>query len=156
MIRKADKQDIPALISLLHQVNDVHADGRPDLFVHGHTKYDEAELEVLLDDEDRPVFVSVDDNGTTEGYSFSQISRYHEGDHLKPHTSLYIDDICVNAACRRRGVGRRLYEHTERFAKSIGCHNITLNVWAANEGAQRFYDSLGLKLQKTTLEKILI
>jgi len=31
MIRKADIEDIPALLALLHQVNDVHADGRPDL-----------------------------------------------------------------------------------------------------------------------------
>lgn len=155
MIRKADKQDIPALISLLHQVNDIHADGRPDIFVHGNTKYNAAGLELLLEDKDRPVFVSVDNDGIVEGYSFSQINRYAEGDHLKPHTSLYIDDICVNAACRRRGVGRKLYEYTEKFAKSIGCHNITLNVWAANQSAQQFYDTLGLKPQKTTLEKIL-
>ncbi|MGM9774359.1 MAG: GNAT family N-acetyltransferase [Candidatus Egerieousia sp.] len=68
---------------------------------------------------------------------------------------LYIDDICVNSSLRGRGVGRKLYEYTENFAKSIGCHNITLNVWTANPGAQRFYESLGLVPQKTTLEKIL-
>lgn len=155
MIRKAEKQDIPALIELLHQVNDLHADGRPDLFVHGHTKYNARELEALLGDKDFPVFVEVNDDGIIEGYSFSQIHRNPEGGHLRPHTSLYIDDICVNASCRGRGVGRRLYEHTEAFARSIGCHNITLNVWAANTGARRFYESLGLRVQKTTLESIL-
>lgn len=155
MIRKAEKQDIPAQIELLHQVNDLHADGRPDLFVHGHTKYNAQELEAMLDDEDSPIFVSLDNEGIVRGYSFSQIHRCPEGGHLKAHTSLYIDDICVNASCRGQGVGRSLYEHTEAFAKSIGCHNITLNVWAANLNAQRFYESLGLRVQKTTLERIL-
>lgn len=155
MIRKANKQDIPALLSLLHQVNDVHADGRPDLFVHGHTKYDAEELEELLQDENRPVFVSVDNEGHINGYSFSQINRYPEGGHLNPHLSLYIDDICVDSTCRGQGVGRKLYEYTEAFAQSLGCHNITLNVWAANEGARLFYEALDLKPQKTTLEKIL-
>ena len=155
MIRKAEKQDIPALIELLHQVNDLHADGRPDLFVHGHTKYNAQELEAMLDDEDSPIFVSLDNEGIVRGYSFSQIHRCPEGGHLKAHTSLYIDDICVNASCRGQGVGRSLYEHTEAFAKSIGCHNITLNVWAANLNAQRFYESLGLRVQKTTLERVL-
>lgn len=155
MIRKADIEDIPALIALLHQVNDVHADGRPDLFLHGHTKYGAAELKELLRDEDRPVFVSVGDSGEVEGYSFSQIIRHPEGGHLRAHISLYIDDICIDESCRGRGIGRQLYEHTEAFAKSIGCHNLTLNVWEANAGAKRFYETLGLKTQKTTLEKIL-
>lgn len=155
MIRKAEKQDIPSLIELLHQVNDLHADGRPDLFVHGHTKYNAQELEAMLADEDSPIFVSLDNEGIVQGYSFSQIHRCPEGGHLKAHTSLYIDDICVNASCHGQGVGRSLYEHTETFAKSIGCHNITLNVWAANLNAQRFYESLGLRVQKTTLERIL-
>lgn len=155
MIRKADIEDIPSLIALLHQVNDVHADGRPDLFLHGHTKYDTAQLEELLRDGDRPVFVSVDDDGTVEGYSFSQISHHPEGGHLRAHISLYIDDICVDETCRGRGIGRQLYEYTEAFAKSIGCHNLTLNIWECNAGAKRFYEALGLKTQKTTLEKIL-
>lgn len=154
MIRKAESRDIPAILGLLRQVNDVHADGRPDLFVHGHTKYGAQELEGILADADSPVFVSEDGDGRIEGYSFSRISRHPEGGHLRPHISLYIDDICVDAACRRRGVGRRIYEYTEAFARSMGCHNVTLNVWAANPGARSFYESLGLREQKTTLEKI--
>lgn len=155
MIRKAEKRDIPALIELLGQVNDVHAEGRPDLFMMGHTKYDAAELEALLEDPDRPVFVAEDESGKVVGYSFSVIQRYPEGGHLRPHLSLYIDDICVDANCRGRGVGRSLYDYTANFAKNIGCYNITLNVWAANHSARRFYESLGLKVQKTTMEQLL-
>ena len=56
-IRRADFRDIPALDHLLFQVNDVHADGRPDIFIHGMKKYTDDELAELLQDESRQVFV---------------------------------------------------------------------------------------------------
>ena len=33
MIRKATHNDIPRILELLSQVNDVHAEGRPDFFI---------------------------------------------------------------------------------------------------------------------------
>ena len=39
MIREATIQDLASLNHLLFQVNNVHADGRPDLFQHGSKKY---------------------------------------------------------------------------------------------------------------------
>ena len=57
MIRPANKNDIKRIIELLHQVNMVHHVLRPDLFKPYTTKYDEQELENLLDDESKPIFV---------------------------------------------------------------------------------------------------
>lgn len=37
MIRKVEERDGARIMELLHQVNDVHAEGRHDLFVKGHT-----------------------------------------------------------------------------------------------------------------------
>ena len=39
MIRKATTNDIPRILELLSQVNDVHAEGRPDYFIKGKRKY---------------------------------------------------------------------------------------------------------------------
>ena len=61
MVRKATKRDIAAIIGLLHQVDMVHHVIRPDLFKPNTTKYNEQELEALLEDESKPVFVY--DNG---------------------------------------------------------------------------------------------
>ena len=38
MIRRAVKKDIPELARILVQVNNVHAQGRPDLFLKDHRK----------------------------------------------------------------------------------------------------------------------
>ena len=48
-----------------------------------------------------------------------------------------------------------LYEYVRDYAKSIGCHNITLNVWEGNNPAISFYKNMGMQVQKTTMEIIL-
>ena len=52
-------------------------------------------------------------------------------------------------------MGRALYEYVRDYARSIGCHNITLNVWEGNEAALCFYRNMGMKVQKTGMEVIL-
>ena len=153
-IRKAEDRDIPGILGLLVQVNMVHHNGRPDLFKGPATKYTEAQLRAILRDETTPVFVAVD-GGAVEGHAFCVIKQFPGDNILTDIKTLYIDDICVDESCRGRGTGRALYGHVRQFAKALGCYNLTLNVWSLNEGALRFYESLGLVPQKIGMEQIL-
>ena len=153
MIRKAAKEDIQRIIELLHQVNMVHHVIRPDLFKPHTTKYNEQELEAMLDDDSKPIFVF--DDGMVLGYAFCQVSEVKNNQLLEDIKTLYIDDICVDENARGKHVGKALYEHVLEYAKSIGCNNITLNVWEGNKPAQRFYRNMGMQVQKTTMEIIL-
>ena len=153
MIRKAAKEDIQRIIELLHQVNMVHHVIRPDLFKPHTTKYNEQELEAMLDDDSKPIFVF--DDGMVLGYAFCQVSEVKNNQLLEDIKTLYIDDICVDENARGKHVGKALYEHVLEYAKSIGCYNITLNVWEGNEPARRFYRNMGMQVQKTTMEIIL-
>ena len=153
MVRKAIKSDIGRIIELLHQVNMVHHVLRPDLFKPYTTKYDEQELEAMLSDEGKPIFVY--DDGTVQGYAFCQISEVRNHKLLVDAKTLYIDDICVDEVARGKHVGKSLYEYVYDYARSIGCHNITLNVWDGNDPALSFYRNMGMQVQKTTMEIIL-
>ena len=155
MIRKATHNDIPRILELLSQVNDVHAEGRPDFFIKGKRKYNEEDLLKIINDDTTPVFVC-EENDDIKGYAFCVIQDLSQCDNLRPDKSLYIDDICVDENYRRHGVGKKLYEHVLQFAKEEKCFNITLNVWAKNPGAQAFYESMGMTVQKVCMEKILI
>ena len=155
MIRKATHNDIPRILELLSQVNDVHAEGRPDFFIKGKRKYNEEDLLKIINDDTTPVFVC-EENDDIKGYAFCVIQDLSKCDNLRPDKSLYIDDICVDENYRRHGVGKKLYEHVVQFAKEEKCFNITLNVWAKNPGAQAFYESMGMTVQKVCMEKILI
>ena len=153
MIRKASNKDIPRIIELLHQVNMVHHVIRPDLFKPHTTKYNEQELETMLDDDSKPIFVY--DDGLVLGYAFCQVTEVRGNQLLEDIKTLYIDDICVDEEARGKHVGKALYEYVRDYAKTIGCNNITLNVWEGNEPALCFYRNMGMQVQKTTMEIIL-
>ena len=149
-IRHASVADIPRLIDLLHQVNMVHHQVRPDLFKPNTTKYSEQELKTLLSDELKPIFVY--DDGEVLGYAFCQITEVKDDRLLQDRKSLYIDDLCVDEAARGKHIGSALFEFVRDYAKSIGCHAITLNVWEGNDSAIRFYQNIGMRPQKTGME----
>ena len=153
MIRKAQTNDIPRIIELLHQVNMVHHVKRPDLFKPYTTKYNEQELEALLNVSNKPIFVY--DDGDVRGYVFCQITEVKNDQLLQDIKTLYIDDICVDETERGKHIGKALYEYVHDYAQSIGCYNITLNVWEGNEPAICFYRNMGMQVQKTTMEVIL-
>ena len=153
-VRRAEARDIPAILDLLVQVDMVHHNGRPDLFKGPATKYSAEELERILVDEETPVFVCTDEQNRVLGHGFC-VMQHSGGQFMEEHTTVYIDDICVDEEARGRGVGRALYEHILAFAREKGAYNVTLNVWTCNPGAMAFYERLGLTPYKVGMEKIL-
>ena len=153
MIRRAEIKDIPGIIELLHQVNMVHHVLRPDLFKPYTTKYNEQELEALIGDDSKPIFVFED--GGVLGHAFCMITEVKGDKLLQDIKTLYIDDICVDENARGQHVGKALYEYVHDYAASIGCNNITLNVWDGNDAALSFYKNMGMKVQKITMEVVL-
>ena len=153
-VRRAEAKDIPAILQLLVQVDMVHHNGRPDLFRGPATKYSAAELAQILADEKTPVFVCTDEQDRVLGHGFC-ILQHSGGELMVEHTTLYIDDICVDETARGQGVGRALFERIRDYARKQGAYNVTLNVWTCNPGAMAFYEKLGLVPYKTGMEMIL-
>lgn len=153
-VRKAEKKDIPGILNLLDQVNFVHHKLRPDLFTRC-TKYNKTELEELLNNSSKPVFVCVDQEDNVLGHGFCILEDYSNVELRANKYSLYIDDICVDENSRRKGVAEMIYRHIYEYGKSIGCINIYLHVWEGNVAASEFYAKMGMKPMFTALETIL-
>ena len=153
-IRLANTSDIPGMIRLLQQVGQVHHDIRPDLFRDGAQKYSPSDLEALLQDATRPIFVGVED-GRMLGYCFCILEEVKDNPVLCDVKSLYIDDLCVDETIRGKHVGTKLYDHVCAYARSIGCRSVTLNVWCGNDSAMGFYESRGMKPRKIYMETAL-
>ena len=154
MIRRALPYDLEAINKLLMQVLTVHHNGRPDLFKAGTKKYTDEELLAIFADDTRPVFVA-EENGEVTGYAFCVFQRQVDNNILTDVKTLYIDDLCVDESKRGTHVGSALYRHVLAYAKENCCYNLTLNVWACNESALRFYQRMGLTPQKIGMEQIL-
>ena len=154
-VRRATAEDIPGILKLLVQVDMVHHNGRPDLFKGPATKYNETELAGIIANESTPVFVLADPQGNVKGHAFAVHKQVKDSAVITDVKTLYVDDICVDEACRRQGIGRLLYDAVREYAKTQGFYNITLNVWNCNPSAMKFYESLGLVPQKVCMEEVL-
>lgn len=154
-IRRAQGKDIPAISKLLGEVLEIHAAIRPDIFIPGTTKYTAEELTEILNDNQKPVYVAVDENDEVLGYAFTQLQEQPFSTNMVQFKSLFIDDLCVDSSARSQGVGKALLDFVKQEAKRLGCYELTLNVWAGNDSAIRFYEKNGLKTKETTMEYIL-
>ena len=154
-IRRAQGKDIPAISKLLGEVLEIHAAIRPDIFIPGTTKYTAEELTEILNDNQKPVYVAVDENDEVLGYAFTQLQEQPFSTNMVQFKSLFIDDLCVDSSARSQGVGKALLDFVKQEAKRLGCYELTLNVWAGNDSAIRFYEKNGLKIKETTMEYIL-
>ncbi len=155
IIRRAEPRDLQGINELLRQVLYVHHVGRPDLFRASGKKYRDEELLQIIEDDNAPLFVAVDEDGKVLGHCFTVINESKDHSSLMDAKTLYIDDLCVDENARGMNIGRKLYDHAVEFAREIGCYNLTLNVWAENKSAMGFYEAMGLTVQKIGMEKIL-
>ena len=154
-IRKAEKKDIPRILALLGQVLQIHAELRPDIFIPGTTKYTPCELAELLEQEDHPIYVAVDEDDLCMGYAFCQLREQPFSTNMVPFKSLFIDDLCVDKQIRGQHIGESLFEYVKQQAKELGCYEVTLNVWAGNTSAEHFYEKMGMKTKERQMEYIL-
>lgn len=93
IIRKAEETDIPIILELLKQVLQIHADIRPDIFIPGTTKYTADELMELLKNDEKPIYVAVDEDNVCVGYAFCQLQEQPFSNNMVPFKSLFIDDL---------------------------------------------------------------
>ncbi len=154
-IRRAEEKDIEGINKLLYQVHKVHSDGRPDIFKEGKKKYTSEELEELIGNDEKPVFVATDEKDCITGYVFCIYQKTEGIESLVDRKVLFIDDFCVDSNARGQNIGGQLYSFIEEEAKKNKCKAITLNVWNFNEGAIGFYKRLGFDPLKTVMEKIM-
>ena len=154
-IRRANQYDLNGINQLLLQVLMVHHNGRPDLFKPNAKKYTDEELLNIIANDQKPIFVAVDEQENVLGYAFCIFQQHIGNNILTDVKTLYIDDLCVEETKRGLHIGKQLYEHVLHFAKENKCYNVTLNVWACNESAMKFYENCGLVPQKIGMEKIL-
>lgn len=153
-ICRAESCHIPGMIRLLRQVGQVHYEIRPDIFRPGAQKYDEAALQDLLRQADRPIFIA-ESAGEVVGYCFCVLKDYRGSGVQTDRLELYIDDLCVEETARGQGIATALYRHTAAYAKAEGCSFLSLNVWCGNDGALRFYEAMGLRPRHIMLEQSL-
>lgn len=91
-----------------------------------------------------PVFVAEGANGKLLGFLEGGVRRYAEGCDTSPVA--YIEGWYVEEKVRRQGVGRRLVEAMEAWARAHGYAELASDTWLENEISQQAHLSLGFEV----------
>lgn len=151
-IERASEKDIKGINKLLGQVLKVHHNGRSDIFKSEGAKYSDEKLIEIIKNDNTPVFVAKNEENEVLGHAFCIVQTHINHSVFKEVKTLYIDDICIEENSRGQRIGKSLYEFVLNYAKENEFYNITLNVWAFNESALKFYEDCGFKPQKIGME----
>lgn len=96
-------------------------------------------LTARLENGESTIFLATDDTGRDCGFtqlfpSFSSVAA---------QPIWVLNDLYVDAAARKTGVGRRLMNRARDFARDTGTKGILLETAKTNRRAQALYESLG-------------
>ena len=98
--------------------------------------------QIILDDPKRnAVFVARRENGELVGFIEAALRDWAEGCHTRPVG--YVEGWYVDPEFRRRGIGRRLVEAAETWARSRGCTEMGSDALEENSLSHRAHAALG-------------
>jgi GNAT superfamily N-acetyltransferase len=134
-IRSAVPQDVPEILRL----------------IRGLADYEKLSHEVVATEErlhesmfgPRPVAETV--LGWLEGRAIGFALFFHNYSTFRARTGLYLEDLFVEPAHRRRGNGKALLLHVARLAVQRGCERMEWSALGWNTQAIKFYRSVGAR-----------
>jgi ribosomal protein S18 acetylase RimI-like enzyme len=97
------------------------------------------------------IFVA-EENNIIVGYCVVQINEIKNHFVFYDITNIEILDLCIDEKCRKKGIGKELFESVKKFAKEINAKFIELGVWEFNQNAKMFYEHLGMKTRINRME----
>ena len=150
-IRFATQTDLPRVNELRRQVNDVHVAGKPEVFREGFCDELQQHLYTLFSQADHAVLVAETEKGIV-GFACLKFVDRPASPYRKAQKYLDVDEFGVDESCRRQGIGRALFGAIRELARERGLDRIELNMWEFNEGALKFYESIGFSTYRRYME----
>ncbi len=151
MVRFAEERDLPRVNELRRQVSELHVNGRPDIFKPGFCRELQDRVYEMYRGGDSDVIVAERD-GVIRGMACVEYLTKQESPYNQERKIYYVTEIGVDAAFRRRGVGRELMEFMRVDATAKGFARIELDMWTFNEGALQFYEAVGFRTFRRFME----
>ena len=155
-VRPAGLRDLEWLCKSYYEFHEFHVRGVPDrLATLGESDPGEdsklrASLEKIINGDDSMLFIA-DVTGRPVGFA----EVYVRQDTPDPARVSYrygrLQSLMVDEAFRRQGVGRRLMEAAERWAREQGATEMRLDIWEFGQGPLGFYGKTGYRTLRRTM-----
>jgi GNAT superfamily N-acetyltransferase len=155
-IRSAKLQDVDVLCRLYGEFHEFHVKGVPDRLVslgeperHDTPKL-RSDVAKVINDQNSEILLSLVDNQVV---GFAEV--YFRTDRLNPARVAYnyghLQSLLVTEAFRHHGIGEKLLEAAENWAKARGADEMRLDIWEFPEGPLRFYEKTGYRTLRRKL-----
>lgn len=151
MIRLAEKNDLSQVNEIRRQVHELHVRGRADIFQSEFNKEFENHIYEIYDCEKSDIIVA-DIGGRICGFAVVEFIDKPESLYSLARSFLRVVEFGVDKACRRQGIGTRMFDCIKQIAADKNLDAIELDMWEFNEGALKFYESVGFKTYRRYME----
>ncbi len=150
-VRLAKAEDLGRVNELRKQVNDLHSEGKPDVFKKGFSQELQDYIKVIYNDPEQKIAVAETD-GVICGYAVLHHITKPENSVMYVRDYLDIDEFGVDEAFRRQGVASSMIAFIREYAVNNGFHRIELNMWEFNKNALAFYEAAGFSTYRRYME----
>ena len=151
MVRFAEEKDLDIINELRKQVNDIHVEGRPDVFKAGFGTEIRDFAKVIMNGENSDTIVA-ERNGVICGMVCVDYVNKPETPYSKARSFYHVQEIAVDVNYRRQGVAKELLEFMIADAKKRKLGKIELDVWEFNDSAIEFYQAVGFRQTRRWME----
>lgn len=151
IVRSARREELERVNELRRQVNEVHVNGRPDIFRPGFGGELQRRVYDCFEDPDMNVIVAVKDD-VISGFAIVQAISKPLSTYNLPRSFYHVEEFGVDEDHRREGVATALVDFMKRDAKIKGLKKIELDMWEFNQGAMRFYEQVGFQTYRRYME----
>ena len=146
LARSADRDSVNAIAA---QVHAMHVAWRPDIYAMEEELYSEARFMDAI--RNRELYVARL-SGTVIGYVLLKTRNYDWTGVVKRKV-MVVDEICVDEACRNRGIGTLMMEEVHALAKAFGYTDLQLGVYPQNDAAVAFYQKCGFTIRSIDMQR---
>ena len=151
MVRFAEEKDLDIINELRKQVNDIHVEGRPDVFKAGFGSEIRDFAKVIINGENSNIIVA-ERNGVICGMVCVDYVNKPETPYSKARNFYHVQEIAVDVNHRRQGVAKEMLEFMIADAKKRKLAKIELDVWEFNDSAIEFYQAVGFRQTRRWME----
>jgi GNAT superfamily N-acetyltransferase len=145
VIRRAVQTDLPSVIALLDEVDDLHRRALPWLFRQIDHANQTQFLEPYVSKDDHAMFLAVAADGSPSGVLALFLRQPARAPIVRPTLVAEIDTLVVKSSFRRQGLGKRMVEAARRWANTLGATRTELGVYEFNDAARAFWASVGFR-----------
>ncbi len=150
-VRFAEESELERVNELRKQVNDLHVEGKPEVFKPGFPQELHDFIYKIWEDPEQEIVVAEQD-GIICGFAVLHHICKPENPFMYERDFLDIDEFCVDEAYRRQGAATAMIGFIRQYAKDKGFHRIELNMWEFNKGALEFYEAAGFTTFRRYME----